>query len=58
MVVVGHGAAMGLGIAHVLGDTGAEFQKYHKANGALSELVLAPEARLLRFNETDHLPGG
>lgn len=56
VVVVGHGAAMGLALARVLGDTGAEFQKYHKANCALSELALAPQPRLLRFNETDHLP--
>ncbi len=56
VVVVGHGAALGLAIAHLLGDSDAEFQKYHKANCALSELVLAPEPRLLRFNETAHLP--
>lgn len=57
VVVVGHGAALGLGLAHLLGDLGAEFNKYHKANCALSELVLVPEPRLLRFNETAHLPG-
>ena len=56
VVVVGHGAALGLAISHLLGDSDAEFQKYHKANCALSELVLAPEPRLLRFNETAHLP--
>ena len=56
VVVVGHGAAMGLGIARLLGDAGAEFQKYHEANCALSELELSPEPKLLRFNETAHLP--
>ena len=55
-VVVGHGAAMGLALARLLGDDGAAFQKYHKANCGLSELLLAPEPRLLRFNETAHLP--
>jgi broad specificity phosphatase PhoE len=57
VVVVGHGAALGLGLAHLLGDADSAFQKYHKANCALSELVLTPEPRLIRFNETGHLPG-
>jgi broad specificity phosphatase PhoE len=58
VVVVGHGAAMGLGIAHVLGDAEAGFQKYHKANCALSELLFGDAPELVRFNETDHLPSG
>ena len=58
VVVVGHGAAMGLAIAHLLGDAQAEFQKYHKANCALSELVFGDAPELVRFNETDHLPSG
>ena len=58
VIAVGHGAAMGLALAHLLEDDPIAWQKYQAGNCSVSELVLEPEPRLLHFDETDHLDDG
>lgn len=56
-LIVGHGAALAFALAELLeGDPNA-WQRYQKDNCALSELVLEPDPRLLRFNALPHLEG-
>lgn len=57
VVAVGHGAALALALATLLDSDARDWQEYHKANCALSELVLEPAPALLSFNQTDHLDG-
>jgi 2,3-bisphosphoglycerate-dependent phosphoglycerate mutase len=58
VIVVSHGAALGLAIAELVkGDHRAWFD-YHMHNCALTELVLRPAPRLVRFNECGHLGTG
>jgi broad specificity phosphatase PhoE len=55
VVVVSHGAALGFTLGSLIdGDTN-QWQRYHLANCALSELVLEPAPRLLSWNRTEHL---
>lgn len=55
VVVVSHGAALGFTLGSLLdGDTN-QWQRYHLANCAVSELVLEPAPRLLSWNRTEHL---
>ena len=49
---------MGLALAQLLQDDPMAWQKYQVGNCSVSELVLEPEPRLLRFDETDHLDDG
>ncbi len=55
VVVVGHGAAIAIALATLLADDVTAWQSYHKDNCGLTELVLEPEPRLVRFNLTGHL---
>jgi broad specificity phosphatase PhoE len=55
VVVVGHGAALGIALGELLHGDPMRWQKYHLANCGLSELVLEPEPKLLAWNQTDHL---
>ena len=55
VVAVGHGAALGLALAGLLGGGPMAWRRYQMSNGSVSELALAPEPRLLSFDETDHL---
>lgn len=55
VVTVGHGAALGLALASLLGGGPLAWRRYQMSNCSVSELVLGPEARLLAFDDTDHL---
>jgi broad specificity phosphatase PhoE len=56
VVIVSHGAAMALALSTLLDGHSEQWQRYHTANCGLSEFVLEPEPKLLRFDETAHLP--
>jgi probable phosphoglycerate mutase len=53
-VVVTHGGAISLALAHLLDDDYANWNRVME-NCAVSELAFAPELRLVRFNHTAHL---
>lgn len=55
VVIVSHGAAMGIALAHFLDAGPQAWTNYQVSNCSVSELVLHPQARLLTFNETTHL---
>ena len=55
VVVVSHGAALGIALGQIIDRDPMRWQRYHLANCGLSELVLEPEPRLLAWNQTDHL---
>ncbi|MEX2209032.1 MAG: histidine phosphatase family protein [Myxococcota bacterium] len=55
VVVVSHGAALGLALGQLIDRDPMRWQRYHLANCGLSELVLEPEPKLLAWNQTDHL---
>jgi probable phosphoglycerate mutase len=55
VVVVSHGAALGIALGQMLDRDPMSWQSYHMSNCGLSELVLEPEPRLLARNQTDHL---
>jgi len=55
VVVVSHGAAMGLLYGHLLHDDPFAWRDYHVENCSISEFRLHPEPALGRFNETGHL---
>ncbi|MFI5316790.1 MAG: histidine phosphatase family protein [Myxococcota bacterium] len=55
IVVVSHGAALGLALGSLLHGDANQWQRYHLANCAVSELVLEPEPRLVSWNRTEHL---
>ena len=57
VVVVSHGAAMGLLLGALLHDDPLAWRNYHVANCSVSELRLEPEPSLGRFNATEHLEG-
>ena len=57
VVVVSHGAAMGLLLGELLHDDPLAWRNYHVANCSVTELRLEPEAALGRFNCTEHLEG-
>lgn len=57
-VIVGHGAALGLALAHLLDGNALVWQRYHKDNTGVTELCLSPQPELLDFNRTEHLNGG
>jgi len=55
VVVVSHGAALGLALGALLDRDANQWQRYHLANCGLSELVLEPVPKLLSWNATEHL---
>jgi len=55
VIVVSHGAALGLAIAELVGGDHRTWFDYHMHNCGLTELALRPQPRLVRFNETGHL---
>ena len=56
VILVSHGGAMSLFMSAALrGKLGEWYEPMH--NCAISELAIAPEAELLRFNAVDHLEG-
>ncbi len=55
VVVVSHGAALGLALGALLDGDPNQWQRYHLSNCAVSELVLEPAPRLLSWNRTEHL---
>ena len=55
-VLVSHGGALSLGLGWLLDGHHASWRRVMH-NCAVSELVLDPEPRLLRFNEAAHLEG-
>ena len=55
VVVVSHGAALGLALGSLLERDANQWQRFHLANCGLSELVLEPAPRLLSWNATGHL---
>lgn len=58
VVLVGHGAAIGLTLGHLLEGEWVAWRRYQLSNASVSELVLDPEPRLLSFDATDHLDCG
>ncbi|HSG90701.1 MAG TPA: histidine phosphatase family protein [Pseudomonadales bacterium] len=57
VVLVSHGAAMALTIAHLLHADALEWGQYHVSNCSVSEFCLMPEPALGMFNSTAHLEG-
>ena len=55
VVVVSHGAALGFALGALIDGDANQWERYHLANCAVSELVLEPTARLLSWNRTEHL---
>lgn len=54
IIIVSHGVAISIAIAHYLDNDTTQWPKYSKSNTAFSELCLSTK-QLLRFNETHHL---
>ncbi|WP_269618793.1 histidine phosphatase family protein [Zhongshania sp. BJYM1] len=54
IVIVSHGVAISIALAHYLDDDTTQWPKYSKSNTAFSELCLSSK-QLLRFNQSDHL---
>ena len=57
VVVVGHGAALAIALAELLGGGSEGWRRYDLANCSVSELVLEPSPTLLALDQTDHLDG-
>ena len=55
VVVVSHGAALGIALGQILDRDPMRWQQYHLSNCGVSELVLEPAPRLIAWNRTDHL---
>lgn len=55
VILVSHGGAIATALAMLLLGEGNCWSEYQMANCALTELVFAPEAQLVRFNEKAHL---
>jgi probable phosphoglycerate mutase len=55
VIVVGHGGTFGLGLAVLIAGSHTAWGEYQVANCSVSEFVLEPEPKLLRFNGTEHL---
>ncbi|MFK8019109.1 MAG: histidine phosphatase family protein [Pseudomonadales bacterium] len=54
IVVVAHGVALGIALAHLIDNDTRRWTHYSKKNTAFSEYCLATKS-LLSFNQTDHL---
>jgi broad specificity phosphatase PhoE len=55
VVIVSHGAALGLALGQLLHGDPDRWPEFHLANCGVSELVLEPEPRLIAWNRTEHL---
>lgn len=55
VVIVSHGAALGIALGQIIDRDPMRWQHYHLSNCGLSELVLEPEPLLLAWNQTGHL---
>lgn len=55
VLMVGHGAAMAVMLAHLLEADAIGWHSYHLHNCSVSEFWLHPEPGLGRFNQVDHL---
>ncbi len=55
VVIVSHGAALGLALGQLIDNDPDRWLEYHLANCGVSELVLEPAPRLLAWNQTGHL---
>ncbi len=55
IVAVSHGAAIGIGLAVLLGDDPRAWSRYHLRNTSVTEIVLEPAPRLLAFDVVEHL---
>lgn len=55
VVAVGHGAALGLALSHLIDGETVAWHRYQMSNASISELVLEPRAELLEFDRTEHL---
>lgn len=55
VLVVGHGAALGAALGHLLGGDPTRWTEYQIANCSLTELVLSPTPYVNFFNTTGHL---
>lgn len=55
IVVVSHGAAIGIGLAVLLRDDPRAWSSYHLRNTSVTEIVLEPAPRLLAFDLVEHL---
>ena len=55
VVVVSHGAAIGVGLAVFLKDDPRAWSSYRLRNTSVTEIVLEPTARLLAFDLIEHL---
>jgi broad specificity phosphatase PhoE len=55
VIAVGHGAALGLALSHLIEGATDRWHRYQMSNASISELVLEPEPQLLAFDLTAHL---
>jgi len=55
VIAVGHGAALGLTLSHLIEGATDRWHRYQMSNASISELVLHPEPQLLAFDLTEHL---
>jgi probable phosphoglycerate mutase len=55
VVLVSHGAAIGVGLAMLFGDDPRAWSSYRLRNTSVTEIVLDPAPRLLAFDLVDHL---
>ena len=55
VVVVGHGAALGVALASLLDGDPTRWTNYAFSNGSITELTFAPTPHVPSFNRTDHL---
>ena len=55
VLVVSHGGAIATALALLLDKDGRRWPRYQMSNCGVSQLVFAPQPRLIRFNETAHL---
>lgn len=55
IIVVGHGAALGIALATLLDGDPTHWTNYHFDNCGITELQLEPEPLIATFNRTEHL---
>ena len=55
VVVVSHGAALGIALGHLLHDDPLKWTEFGIKNCSITELTLLPKPNLLRLNAIDHL---
>jgi len=55
IILVSHGSALALALAHLLDPDMTTWMNYQKQNCAITEITLGDEAELIKFNEGAHL---